>query len=139
MAKSSQEHLREQCGFLKRSVQSVLDGHSEEAVRVATTIRVLVHKTKTATPLLEQLRPDYLRLTILDTPTPTPSGPGRHIPFYIGVGLTLGTNGVRPIFDNGPLVSSFTLDEWWNKTVLIFTDLNARKTVFTRRDLILTL
>jgi hypothetical protein len=55
----------EQKGFLERSLADFLNGHPEEAVRIATTIRVLVHEGG-GKPLLKSFKPNYLDLPILD-------------------------------------------------------------------------
>lgn len=49
------DQLRRQVGFLRRSADDFDDGHEDEAVRMATTVRVLVHNTPRSRALLTQL------------------------------------------------------------------------------------
>lgn len=139
---TNQEKLKEQYGFLKRSIDGFLAGHSSEALRIATTLRVLVHETASSNPLLKQLDPNYRQLTIIDTRPPAPSKPGGIILSYIGVGVTMNIEkGAQPVTDlrNGsPRQQMVTLDEWWKQILLIFSDAGQR-IEFSRKQLILTL
>jgi hypothetical protein len=132
--------LREQYGFLKRSVQSYSEGHPEEALRIATTIRVLVHETASSKPLLKQITPGYLQLAIYDVPPPKPTRPGAQILQYFGIGMKLiPGKSVEPIIElDGPELQLVTIGAWWNKVTLIFTEANETIT-FTRKQLLLTL
>lgn len=58
--------LREQMQFLRNSLQTFYSGNFAESVRIATTIRVLVHETGRSKPLLKQATPNGLQLPILD-------------------------------------------------------------------------
>jgi hypothetical protein len=131
-----QQKLIEQHGFLKRSVQSFMDGHSEEAVRIATAIRVLLHESRSSDPLLKQLNPSYLDMTILDTIPPGPSRPGGRILSYFAVGRTMiSGKGAQPILDpRPPNLQQVKLGEWWQRCCLIFTDENGKQVDFTRKE-----
>ena len=52
--------LRDQATLLRRSLDTFYQGGFEEAVRIATTIRLLVHETGRSKPLLRSIRPDGL-------------------------------------------------------------------------------
>jgi hypothetical protein len=136
-----QEKLAEQLGFLKSSLRRFTEGHPEEALRVATAIRVLVHETNLSNPLLGQIDANYLNLSIRDRPAPRPSRPGGIILFYIGVGVQLSADkGAQPIIESaGPMPQAMSLREWWNKCLLIFPGDKNRRVVFTRKDLLLIL
>jgi hypothetical protein len=134
------QKLAEQRGFLNRSVQA-FEVHPEEALRIATTIRVLVHETSVSKPLLGLLCADYRQLPILDKAPPTTKTPTGVILYYCGVGMRLTIDkGVQPIIDlsllRGQLVP---LETWWNQCLLIFTDEKGNRVVFTRKSLLLTL
>ena len=58
--------LREQMFFLRSSMRASYEGNFAESVRIATTIRVLVHSTGRSKPLLVQAMPSGLELPILD-------------------------------------------------------------------------
>jgi hypothetical protein len=134
-----EEKLREQCDFLKSSVASFQQGQSGEALRIATTVRVLVHETGSSKPLLKQLNPNYLQITIKDSPPPGPVNPGGMVLFYIGVGVQMDGGGrVTPLTGGKPNEQLVPLGSWWNQTILIFSESNER-IVFTRKSLLLTL
>ncbi len=50
------EQLKRQIGFLQRSCISFDQGYLDEGVRIATTIRVLMHDTRASTSLLSHLK-----------------------------------------------------------------------------------
>lgn len=58
--------LKKQLGFLQRSARAFDGGHEEEAVRLATTMRVLFHDTSQSTSLLTHL--SMAGTTMLSTP-----------------------------------------------------------------------
>ena len=79
--------IAEQKGFLERSVADYLDGHTAEAMRLALSIRVLVHETARQTPLLKMFRTNYLDLEILDNiHAPPPRG---RILLRLGLGFNM--------------------------------------------------
>ena len=49
------KRLREQLGFLERSADAFDEGHREEALRIATALRVIFHNTPSSTSLLRHL------------------------------------------------------------------------------------
>ncbi len=134
------DSLKEQYGFLKRSITNVMDGgHDEEALRIATTIRILVHESASSKPLLKCLDSNYLQMTILGTPPPSNLA---NMIFYMGIGFEMNTSkGLRPIVDlaNAPPTQRLVpLGDWWEQVLLVFAD--AGRTVkFARKYLLLTL
>src|SRR5258708_29720430 len=58
--------LKEQMDLLRTSLRAFYEGQFAESLRIATTIRVLVHETGMSKPLLKQARPDGLDLQILE-------------------------------------------------------------------------
>jgi hypothetical protein len=46
-------HLKRQLGYLERSCASYDSGYKDEAIRIATIIRVLMHNTGATTSLLK--------------------------------------------------------------------------------------
>lgn len=102
---------------------------------------MLLHETGSSKPLLKQLDPAYLQLTILDNPPPTPARPGGIILMWIGVGVVASTDkGVQPIVDlSEPNLQLIPLGTWWNQFRLIFTDEKNNRIMLTRRNILLTL
>jgi hypothetical protein len=70
VAKSTEARLRrklkEQLGFLRRSARDFDGGHEDEALRLATTMRVLFHDTRVSTSVLTHL--SMCNKTMLATP-----------------------------------------------------------------------
>lgn len=120
--------LREQCGFLRSSVEGFDNGDLSEALRLAVVVRVLLHDTSASTSLLEHLGVKD-KIEYLDTSAPLPPDedvpprdgqPGRQSR-AIGAGLAtmMSTGGAwsfQPFFGDRPSrVVSF--DEWWTTNV----------------------
>lgn len=134
--------LAQQLGFLKASLQGYKDGNAAEALRIATTIRVLIHETKSSNPLLKQIDSNYLNLTILDRPEVVPSKPGGKILVLYGIGVSTGTSGkgARPVTDlSDPELRPVPVEKWWTRSVLIFTAPNGQQVTFNRKGLLLIL
>ena len=87
------DKLEEQRHLLRKSVEEIIAGDFAEAVRVATTIRVLIHETGSSKALLKRLDQSYLQFEILDrdeTPPPEASGPPL---FRIPISLQINAQG----------------------------------------------
>ena len=131
------EQLRTQVGFIERSSAAYDDGYEDEARRLATVIRVLVHDTRNSTSLLMQLGvKDKLRYhdtTVRSRPgaivlgssglalqriTTGPGGGGRYVP----VGDDPNPDRIRP-----PVL----FRDWWAESFKIAND------EFTRKQLVL--
>ena len=125
------EHLKKQLGFLERSCDSYDKGHKDEAVRIATVIRVLVHDTNNSTSLLEHL--DSKSINLLST-TPEPSPDTIH---YIGMGMisVSGSEGnYEPTLGNGPPVNEYLQVRcWWEQVVYVLD-----RHRITRKKIVLT-
>jgi hypothetical protein len=55
MTQDFKRRLREQLGFIERSAAGFDQGHREEAMRIATALRVIFHHTPKSTSLLQHL------------------------------------------------------------------------------------
>jgi len=129
------EKLREQRGFLERSLADFLNGHEEEAVRIATSIRVLVHEGR-GKPLLKSFKPNYLDLPILDNAgAQTPDG-GKILVRFAPVMIS--KRGVQPITDLSNTEET-PLGKWWERPCIIATTPEGKTIHFSRREIILTL
>jgi hypothetical protein len=138
-----QKKLREQLGFLERSCQMYDEGHIEEAIRIAGTLRTLIHDTGKSTSLLKHMNATGIRLW-----STTDSAPERAAMYY-GMGQYRHLNGVSsfgPSFDNTPTMELLPLDEWWGQVVYVFdagedaqTDEEREKGFrLSRKDIVLT-
>ena len=50
------ERLKQNVGFIRRSCELYDQGHKEEAIRIATALRVLLHDTRRSVSLLKHLK-----------------------------------------------------------------------------------
>lgn len=116
--------LEEQRGFLRKSIKEFASGDLAEAVRLAMTIRVLVHETGSCTPLLKQLTANYLQLEILDAKPEKeeklPPGIKKATLMTVPIGIVI-TDGA--LFLNSDLAlqsrAPSILGKWWTRQSLI--------------------
>lgn len=134
-------HLREQISFLESSASSFDNGFEGEAKRLALTIRVLVHDTKSSTSLLHQLD---LKHELRISSKSTPDVPGNALTH---AGLTMmkvetadgakhGTSTYVARINAPPRdleTTRMSFRSWWNEPVV--RDFN--RDVFTRKDVVL--
>jgi len=123
-------HLNRQLAFLQRSVESYDKAFEDEAIRMATVIRVLLHVTKSSKALLNQLGPlpDFWDGAVEFDPENSVSHSGL-------VALAQGTGGVGYIapLDDVPSHRRTNFDQWWNAKVFVVQ----QDRVLSRRDLVL--
>jgi len=117
--------LEDQRHLLRNGLVGMRSGDLVQALPIATCIRVLVHEGGRSVPLLKQLRPDYLALSIRALPTPRPEAFSRfanpmmimHLPF----GASVSSSEPRLFLNIDPDMSGFemcSLGVWWTKPVL---------------------
>jgi hypothetical protein len=123
-------HLFRQLGFLWRSCDAYDRGHLDEAVRIATVIRVLIHDTPASTSLLRHLNGCNVLLssTVVTMPGPTPV-------FMTSMGRLRATSTVTTRNANtDPTAIEIQLpaSAWWTQVVYIYGRIHA-----TRKSLVL--
>jgi hypothetical protein len=125
------EYLEQQLGFLRRSCDSYDAGHTDEAIRIATTIRVLIHNTKSSTSLLKHLGALDIKLssTVI----------GDHHSnsvMFMGMGrlsiVVGGSTTWKAATVPDAIKTQLPVSDWWNQVVYILG-----KTRASRKDLIL--
>ena len=124
------EHLKRQIGFLERSCSSYDDGFHDEAIRVATVIRVLFHQTKSSTSLLKHLKATTINLCS------TTFEPSKQTVSFVGMGMmTVGgdESSYYPHLGNGPINELLPLSKWWNQVVMVIN----KDHRITRRSIVL--
>ena len=124
------KHFRDQRSFIQRSINSYDSGFEDEAQRIATIIRILLHDTRNSTSLLKHLD---LKNNINFLTTAGPYVPANMIS-YEGLMATSSTGFYLPhcISTNKVEGMLFKFDDWWNQIVL-----DDKVNLFTRKDLIL--
>lgn len=130
-------HLRESLGFLRRSSEAFDAGFTDEAKRLATTIRVLVHDTQKSKSLLGLL---HMKSSMGFLNTAYPYNPKNLLSHHGLIGLRM-ENGRSsywaPKGDASPgRPHKYVLfPDWWNDVVVV----DSRGARFNRRDLVLAL
>lgn len=127
------EQLAMQIDFLTRSAEAFDRGFTDEAIRLAATLRLLLHDTSNSKSLLGQLKmKDRLFLD-----TSCVYDPENIAPFWGLISIALGPPEVRYVamLDNVKnKIRKAPFSEWWNE--IVFAD--AYKRTLTRKDLVLT-
>jgi len=133
------EKLKEQMDFLRSSLRAFYEGQFAESLRIATTIRVLVHETGMCKPLLKQARSDGLDLKILEHADE--ETPDEEEIFRFAVGMRMGPGpSLAPAVDLGS--SHYRLSSvgaWWNHAVFTFRSQLGRQLIYARKKVVLIL
>jgi hypothetical protein len=128
--KQFQDQLEQQFGFLSRSCIAYDKGDQDDAIRIATTIRVLIHNTKSSTSLLK-----HLNATTIDLHT-TVEDVQDHWVGYRGMGMismsSSGAHDYVPALQMSPISYYVPVSKWWDQVVFV-TD----KARLSRRKIVL--
>ncbi len=130
-----ERHLKEQITFLERSARIYDEGNPDEAKRLATTIRVLVHDTKHSRSLLRQL--SLKRIGFVD---------GGDIPLKGNLAPEAGLTALhyrsgeawwepKYLMEGRPAPHLRTFDSWWPRPVVI----DDEKAEISRAQLVLAM
>lgn len=120
-----------QIKFIKNSQKSFDGGFHDEAQRLATTMRVLLHDTGGSHSLLNQL--DKKNMHFLSTTSPfSPINLNPYIPFLaMHMNRDKGSYELKDILDDSANNKFLGFDDWWNE--LVIYDYNK---LFTRKDIV---
>ena len=126
--------LSKQLGFLERSCQSYDAGFTDEAIRIATVIRVTIHQTKNSTSLLKHMGATTINL--LSTTSSNHALPIHKANYFMGMGMVV-LNGDNAKYisqlGDGPTKEFIPVIKWWNQIVMV---LEAKHQI-TRKDIVL--
>lgn len=129
------DKLKQQMRFLKTSCELFDKGNTEEAIRLSTSIRILVHDTKNSKSLLNQINKKNMKF--YDTSSRFSSS---NLLTYQGLlHMKIGPNETEVIarLDNPPperSIKKVKFDKWWEE-IIVITDENKKR--FYRKDLVL--
>ena len=136
MAVDFKVELSKQLGFLERSCDGFDSGYFDEAMRIATVLRILFHETRNSTPLLKHLGGNHVRLlsTSLDIATKMKDG-GAGLLMFNGMGeFSLGGNpSYFPKLGDSYSRRLVPAPVWWGEIVLVLD----RNTRLARKDVVL--
>ena len=128
------KHLREQLAFLKNSCDAYDNGNKEEAKRIASTIRTLVHDTGRSKSLLSQLGMKG-KLKFYDSSfEEKPKEGGIRIGTYAAL-VVVSSHGYFPSLDDAPGKNLVNFSDYWDKVIFIDQENNT----FIRKDVVLYL
>lgn len=110
-------HLERQLGFIDASCLAYDKGATQEAIRIATSIRVLIHNTNTSTSLLKHLNATTINL---HTTAPEVSA---DVFGFLGMGIvgvdSTGNHDYKPALDDSPTHDYVPVSKWWGQVVFI--------------------
>lgn len=124
-------HLQKQFEFLKRSCNAFDEGFKDEAIRIATVIRVLIHNTNNSTSLLKHLNATTINLLT------TCEDPSENAIMYSGLGIfriSPDSGEHIPALSDAPYKAFVPVSKWWSQVVFIMGSQNKLR----RRDIVLT-
>lgn len=130
MEPNFKDHLFRQLNFLWRSCRAYDEGYIDEALRIATVIRVLIHETPASTSLLKHLNAQntLLASTVIHHAGYSPvflSAMGRLRITRVGTAR-------EPNLDPVAVEAHIPAPEWWSQVVYILGQVQA-----TRKSLVL--
>jgi hypothetical protein len=126
-----QSQLRRQLEFIKNSCDLYDDGRHDEAIRIATSLRVLFHDTRSSTSLLRHLSKQCITLLSCSHNVPPSKTSPTAVVKWQG---TAGLDDLHavPCLETAPSKRLLQANEWWTETVLYSGSLK-----MSRGDLIL--
>ena len=102
--------LKEQYKRLVNAVDGFYAGDEFQALNIAVTLRVLVHKTRSSHPLLERLERKYWDLTIQHSPL------NPKVIFSVPISLQISGDGATRVIRSsfgGPNYQLVPIRQWW--------------------------
>lgn len=125
------EYWDDQINFLIREVNEFDNGSENEARRIASCLRILLHETKYSKSLVGQIG-----INLIYFSSSSFYNPANLLTSWTLLTLRLGPDGIQYlpniIYDKDSRYFCYTFDDWWNE--VIFDD---KSNVFTRKDIIL--
>lgn len=100
-------HLMRQLGFIRRSCDSYDSGFHDEAIRIAQTIRVLLHDTTASTSLLSLMQ-QKMNIKLLTTCRDDPLPDGLAIMDCVSI-MTM--DGIKPCLSESRFAKEVPIDE----------------------------
>lgn len=123
--------LKRQLSFLERSAATYDLGHYDEAIRMATVMRVLLHQTSKSTSLLQHLNAE--KISLLSTAECENIDA---VFYYMGLGiLQVGSDGssYQPGLGEGWTKQLIPAQQWWEQVVYVLD----RDIRLSRKDIVL--
>jgi len=132
-------HLARQLGFIERSAELYDKGQHDEAIRIAMSLRLLMHHRNSSPALLAQLlQHDAGRLKLLSTYEPI----GRGARFWPSITvIEISPQGrfanYRPKLHTATTQQEVTQSRWWSQECVYLAEKSGKPVRMMRRDLVL--
>lgn len=110
------EHLKQQLVFLERSCKLFDDGYTDEGIRIAVVIRVILHDSRHSISVLKHLNATTINLLS------TTHEPPENTYSYFSMGMILlGVPKAKymPQLEKSKINEFITVNKWWNQVVLV--------------------
>ncbi|MDX1738187.1 MAG: hypothetical protein R3261_08110 [Alphaproteobacteria bacterium] len=128
--KQLNSHLK----FIARSCEDYDQGHKDEALRIAVSLRVLFHDTNKSTSLLNYLKKkDTINLISTFVPPDVTLEGAENVEWHTVLPLMITSNGVQSPLDSWAVRSTLPVEKWWNEKIWV-----EGRTILTRRDIVLS-
>jgi len=108
------QRLKEQRDFLASELSEYESGKTHFSYKIATTLRIIFHRTKTSSPILPDLAYKYGYPFMLKGRNPPPRGKAV---FYAGFVTSVGVRDRKSTLNslNNPLLVSKKFEEYWDE------------------------
>lgn len=130
------EQLQRQFLFLESSAAAYDRGVRVEAVRIATSLRVICHTTKQSTSPLAHLNAEGISLLSTSAqakvPIPAGFGPLHNVTNHIELDVVTKMARAKPWLDAAPTKAIVPFSDWWNNEPMFAN----HGVVVTRRSLV---
>jgi hypothetical protein len=128
------KNLRTHLSFISRSCELYDDGHTEEALRIAVSLRVIFHNTNNSTSLLKHLnKKDSVSLISTFVSQKSLGSRYGNIQWHTIIPVMLTSDGVKPPTDNWKTRSILSAEDWWNEQIWL-----EGQFALSRKDIVLS-
>jgi hypothetical protein len=128
------ENLRTHLSFIARSCELYDQGHKEETLRVAVSLRVMFHDTNRSVSLLKHLqRKDTLHLISTFVSQKSMSAEYGNIHWHTVIPVMLTSQGVQAPMTSWPTRAVLLIEDWWQEQIWLEGSI-----ALSRKDVILS-
>jgi len=128
------ENLKTHLSFINHSCELYDKGYTEEALRIAVSLRVIFHDTKNSTSLLKHMsKKDSVSLISTFVSQKSLGSRFGHIQWRAVIPVMLTSRGVEPPTNDWKTRSILLAEDWWNEQIWM-----EKQFAFYRRDIVLS-
>lgn len=128
------ENLKTHLSFIARSCELYDQGHKEEALRVAVSLRVMFHDTPHSISLLKHLqRKESIHIISTFASQKSMNAEYGNVHWHTVIPVMLTSQGVQAPMNSWPTRSVLLIDDWWQEQIWL-----ERPIALSRKDIILS-